>query len=340
MFGIGNWHEISKWMRKKTALQVETHYMETYIRPPSAPLPGPTILPEEELPPPPPYDTRPVESCPSEAHEKNMMMRQKREKTTPAEYSGYMPYRHEFEIDFNNDAESIVAGIRFSDDDNPDTFQFKITSLLSYNSQLEERRFRTRIIEDMKIQYREVRSGKDKEVSTRFLNGCSPQEQRIDEKLMTLAPYCGADFIERFAGEIHRRLRVMDCIRDRRLWRDNGVRSHQEGQLFNALVRMLKDGKVAVSEIDNWNDKIVRYEKRYERDAVREMENLSQPERDLCTAHKVEPQLFLAIKNLLIREYAFKESLSRQAAQNLCPEMRTLIGVIYDLFLTLGWVRE
>ena len=100
-----------------------------------------------------------------------------------------------------------------------------------------------------------------------------------------------------------------------------------------------EDGKVIPSEIDSWNEKIMRYEKRYERESVRETENLSQAEKDLCATRKIEPQLYIAIKNLLVREYALRESLSRQAAQSLCPELRDVVGVIYDLFVSVGWIR-
>ena len=100
LFGIGNWNDVSDYMKTKTASDIEIHYTAIYINSPTAPLPIPDVHRIVQRPPPPSYETKPVDSCPSEAHEKHLSAKNKKERNIPAEYNGYMPYRHEFEIEY------------------------------------------------------------------------------------------------------------------------------------------------------------------------------------------------------------------------------------------------
>jgi hypothetical protein len=111
--GLGNWDEVAQAIRGRTTAELEAHYRETYIRSPMASLPPQIIQPRPRHPATPPYDTHPQDSCPSEGHAHNLQMKNTQEHTTQAEFNGYMPYRHEFEAAFNNEAESLVANQTF-----------------------------------------------------------------------------------------------------------------------------------------------------------------------------------------------------------------------------------
>jgi transcriptional adapter 2-alpha len=335
--GLGNWDEVAQSVRGRSALELQTHYFETYVRSPMAPFPLHSIQPKLALPPPPAYDTRPVDSCPSDAHERNMMQKNKKERTVPAEFNGYMRYRHEFELDFNNEAEQLVAQITFSGEDNADSFANKLEMLLSYNAQLTERRLRTRVIEDFGLQYQEVRAGKSDKDEPRLLGGFSPTERRIDSRLALLAPYLGAHRTEELAGEIHRGIRVAELIRDRRLWEEQGIRSHQEGHFFNDLMSLVKDGRVPIGDFERWNETMERWARTLDRPSQK-TDLLGPMERALCDRERIDPAQYQAMKDLIIRESTFRQRMSRVTAVALCPSCGRVLGLVYDLLRQLGMV--
>lgn len=333
IYGVGNWNEIANFMKTKTALQIETHYLETYIRSPVAPLPVDAVLPEEQEPPPLQFDTKPVESCPSEAHEKRMMEKNKREKTTPAEFCGFMPHRHEFEINFNNNAEAIVAPIAFSVEDTTENFRSKVKSLLLYNSQLQERKFRTKIIEDMDLMHNEVKAGSKNDSSMSFLAGSGDHEKFVNSKLLTLAPYLGLKEVGKLASGINQSIHIKELIGTRTYWQDHGIKTYSEGQLFSGLLKLVKDGKIPARELDNWNNKVHRYVREQGAD---DADCMSETERELCKRRGLSHELYMALKSLIIREHTFCEGMSRSEAMRLSPEHRDHIGAMYDLLVANG----
>jgi transcriptional adapter 2-alpha len=248
-----------------------------------------------------------------------------------------MPYRHEFEIDFNNDAENLVAHITFSDDDTEDTMLGKIEALMSYNAQLTERRFRTKIVEDFSLQYQEVRAVKGEKDELRVLGGGTPAERRIDARLIPLAPYMGAERIGELATEVHRGIRVVELIKDRRVWEQQGIQTHQEGHLFSDMMALVRDGRVPASEYDRWNDTIERSNRVIDHPSQKTA-LLIGAERELCQRERIDAHLYQAVKDVIIREYAFRGRLSRMDAVAICPSHGRTLGATYDLMLAHGWI--
>jgi transcriptional adapter 2-alpha len=55
------------------------------------------------------------------------------------EIVGYMPKRGDFDIEFDNDAELLLAEMEFNDDDKPFEVDMKLKVLEIYNQRLDER---------------------------------------------------------------------------------------------------------------------------------------------------------------------------------------------------------
>ena len=141
--GIGNWHDVEKVVETKSALECEEHYFHTYIDSENAPNMPDEILPPLEMPPPLPYDTTPRDSRPALNNEFYLKSIGKIEPTTPGEFAGYMPKRGEFEIEYLNEAEEIIAKMSFVDGTD---FNYKVSQLMSYNDNLQERRVRKQFV--------------------------------------------------------------------------------------------------------------------------------------------------------------------------------------------------
>jgi transcriptional adapter 2-alpha len=291
------------------------------------------------LPDPPAFDTTPVESCPSDSHEKFLQAKNKKERTQPAEFNGYMPFRHEFEVEYANEAETIACDVAFSMDDNMTTFESKCQALLAYNSQLEERRFRTAAIEELGIQYQDVKVGKtERDHELGFLNGISPIERCIDSKLVPLAPYYGADKLRPLAEVIHGGLRVLERIESRRTWQEIGIQTHEQGRLFRDLMAMVRDGRLPVAESENWNERLEQYQRSEQLVTQKANPFLNPAEMDLCREMRLDQQMYMALKNLLVREYMARGILKKQMVGFLCPKYADEIRSIYDLGCSQGWI--
>lgn len=336
--GIGNWNEISSFVKTKSALDCETHYVNVYINSYNAPLPQPEILPPIKLPPPPSYDTRPVESCPSVAHEKHMNEKNKKEKTTPAEYSGYMPYRHEFEIEWNNDAEALVSKIEFKiEEETFQTFKDKVLLLMCYNDQLAERRFRTKVIEDWDIQNKEVKSAtRGEKDDPRILGGVTAAERAVDAKIISLAPYYGQPNMQQFTTCLHKQIGYFESIKKTQLWIENGVRSHAEGRIFSKFLKCVKNGKIPAADHEKWNELVTELNKEKNKIVSQNDDLLSHPELKLCKVENIHPQLYLALKCLLMNEISYRGKFKKYIALKIDPAHEKEMSKIYDLLEALG----
>jgi transcriptional adapter 2-alpha len=64
---------------------------------------------------------------------------------------GYLPKRREFEVDYDNDAELLLAELEFNEDDNEEDIRTKFRIIDIYNSKLDERIRRKDFVIDRKL---------------------------------------------------------------------------------------------------------------------------------------------------------------------------------------------
>jgi transcriptional adapter 2-alpha len=332
--GFGNWGDISQWVKTKGPLECETHYVECYFHVPSAPRPVLEVHDPFPPPPPPPFSTAAVESCPLYSHEKNPGST-KKEKSSPAEVNGYMPRRGEFEEEYNDEVEHILDGLEFDEErESQESFDQKMNVLLCYNSQLLERKARTQVVEDWQLQY-----GKYKDWGA-ALGAKTVHEQELDTKILTFAPYMGKKKTEQLASRLHDLAKNIDAIESWQQWQQNGVQSPQEGKLFHQLRELIKDGKLPEGDIGKWNKFITDFMQEHGERQTEDAKLLTQTELALCRTEQIQPPMFVALKDLLIREYAARGGLAREEALDLVPEDAHRIGAMYDLFVSMGWITD
>lgn len=351
---------------------------------------GVDILPELPIPDPPPYDTRPVESLPSVGNIVHLNEKQKKEPTLPAEFSDYMPFRHEFdkEKDFEADGEILVANIEFKQQDNEetiDTFRDKVNRLKNYNKILNERRFRTKVIEDWNIHFTEVALPKKSHGTTnsqlsslngngdsrsdtnlgsysnlngysnyysklpptldfadfdsKILGGRTVEDRAVDIKLIALGPYLKKEDTTALAHLIHDRITKEYLIKTRNNWQSLGVKTIEEGQLYQNLNEKIKDDKIIPSEINDWNDRIKQFNDKNNKDKNADAELLLQCEKDLIATHHLHYQKYMSMKDLLIREYMTCQKFPRSKMIIMKNElMLPQLEPIYDLCVNCGWI--
>lgn len=349
---------------------------------------GIEILPELPIPDPPAFDTRAVDSLPSLGNISHLSDKQKKEPTIPAEYSDFMPYRHEFDKDkdFEADGETLIANIEFNQQPNAETidsFLDKVNRLKCYNKLLAERRFRTSVIEDWEVHYIEVAQPKKSHSSTannqssslnnsndstlnpysnrysnyysklppqldfvdfdfKVLGGRTVEDRNVDIKLIALGPYFKKGPTTELAHLIHDRITKEYLIKTRKNWQSLGVRTLDEGQLYQALNEKIKDDKIIPSEIGDWNERIIKYNKDKNINSKNvDSELLLQCEKDLVEKLHIHCQKYLSLKNLLIREYMFHQKFPKSRMITMKNElMLPELEPIYDLCINNGWIAQ
>ena len=328
MNGIGNWHDIEKFVMTKTALECETHYFETYIESETAPLPPDGILPELVLPPPLPFDTTPRESRPSISNEQNLKMIGKTEPTTPAEHAGWMPKRHEFEIEYMNEAEELIATLTFSEnDETEETLQFKIQQMNEYNETLVDRKFRQKFGYEWGLFDREVKD----------LGGQTEEERAMDQALMPMAQVVPKAMLLDFASALRDEMRSVADLNMLASWKRNGIATLDEGFLFNKLQELLKSpGPLTEEQVEDWNNDVLLFSNSTEFRATLDRELMTDEENELTRQLQIAPSSFLKIKDLLIREFMVRGQLREQDLHVLAKGNERIVMPIYEHLLKCG----
>ena len=314
-------------LKTKSALECECHYMSTFIDSDVAPLPEDEILPEAVLPPPPTFDTSPRESRPSIAHDKNMQERGKKEKTTPAEFAGWMPRRMEFEVEFLNDAEQIISGIQFSEtEETQASLEQKLMSLRAYNEKLEERHIRTKFAVDWNLLEKEFRS----------FGGRTKSEKEMEEALMPLAQIVPREKLTSLITSLQSEMRLKEQIEMYKKWRRNGIVTRDEGVLFNQLESLMSEDKLSASAVEKWNRDVMVYAESPEFRATLDRQLLSPAENQLCQDFGLSPHSYFRIKDLLQREYTARGEMTREIAVSFMPDQAPVVEAIFESMRSIG----
>jgi transcriptional adapter 2-alpha len=144
--GLGNWQDISDRIGGRTKEEVEEHYKKVYLMSDSYPLPNMKrkfdISAEE-------FSEKKRKRLEERRSSHNMPLpKTKPTASVPAchEIQGYMPGRLEFDVEYENDAESVVKDMVFDPEDAPSDVNLKLTILDIYNSRLTSRAERKRTI--------------------------------------------------------------------------------------------------------------------------------------------------------------------------------------------------
>lgn len=314
--GIGNWEDIKEVVETKSALECEEHYFQTYIDSDNAPFMPDEILPPLELPPPLPYDTTPRDSRPAMNNEHYLSSIGKTVPTTPAEFAGYMPKRDEFEIEYINEAEEIIAKMSFGDGSD---FNYKVSQLVAYNKNLQERKVR----KDIALQYGLI----DKNVSD--FGGKSKEEKEIEHELMPLAQGLEKTEILNLVRAIEDEIELKNKIKELKKWLENGIYTYEEGKMFNNFVELMNKHDLTQEDVDEWNRKVMQMSSSVDYKDSLYQEMLTKEENSLCNNLNILPNDYLEIKDLLIREYMINGSISELQIQNIIPGLETITKAIF-----------
>lgn len=228
-YGLGNWQAIADYVGTKDRSECEQHYLDVYVSSPDWPMPR--------------MDVKFDELSESECRERKRHRLQQSRGMLPRakavvanankpvtsgpayhEIQGYMPRRFEFETEYENDAEQYVKDMVFNDDDTQEEIDLKLMVLDIYNSRLDRRAERKRLIFERgwldfkKMQAAERRRSKEeREVYNRT---------RVFCRLQTASDY------EMLVQGLVREQQLRDRISILQEWRKAGLTSLRQGEQY------------------------------------------------------------------------------------------------------------
>jgi len=196
-FGYGNWEGVSGYLMTKSPEECKRHYIAVYLRGKFKPLPHPNFVRKKNVtkysssdaplldsPKTPTSNGAHVKkesassSVASKVTSKSSTNKSKHQKNTLllANQVGFMMERGDFDVEWEDDAEDLLADMEFTDQDTNHERKLKLRVLEIYNSKLDSREERKRFVLERGLLQRPERKP-------------STMEQIIEEKLKIFARF-------------------------------------------------------------------------------------------------------------------------------------------------------
>lgn len=234
MFGMGNWKDIAEHVGTKAEKKCEAHYMGAYLSKSDL---MPRFLDDPEVVPDANEEKNPVATT-TVAVARSLAAPLANgaapvvgpspsvpAKNPGSELAGYMPLRGDFDVEYDNEAELILADMEFADDDHPTERELKLKVIEIYNAKLDERERRKRfVIERGLLDYKRHQQSERRR----------PKDEReLIAQMRPFARYQTPKEHEDFINGLITAMRLRKQILLLQEYRKNGVRTLAEAELYD-----------------------------------------------------------------------------------------------------------
>lgn len=361
-FGMGSWEDIAEHVGRRSKEEVEKHYKQVYLQSPNYPMPHivdhPLLDDMSDF-----MERRRNRLEKFNAHQQLLRSEQQQQKgalaSIPAchEIQGYMPGRLEFETEIENDAEMVIKNLLFEPDDTELDVQQKLTVLSIYNSRLERRTERKRVIlAHGLLEYRKLAAVDKKR---------GKEERELYNRLKPFVRVLPPDEFQRFTEDVIAEQQYRHRIAELQEYRQNGIRTLEEARKYEkdkqlrhiAIFRtsqppvpqrpsyfeqLLQNGHGSLADEEPGTFKIKKISGVAPLDVSHapSVDLLSPQERQLCTQLRIVPKSYLAIKEGVLQAVVQNQGASqRKMVRELLPHLDDQrVGRIYDFFVAQNWI--
>ena len=354
--GFGNWTEISKQLQTKSSSECKKHYIECYIEKPIADVNHPLtdfsfITHRNKY-----YQEMPFKASDDPPRPAPMS-------EMASEMAGYMPCRGDFDIEFDNFAETLIKDIEFCDDDDDLLKELKFMAIDIFLSRMKERDFRKKIVRKYGL------LNFSKEISVSF----GKQERLMRESLKVFSRLQHPEENEMFIQGLLIQSSLMRQIKSLQNFRKAGLRRKQAANIYKDLYlerREAKSKQKVLNEVfchldaplscqlwlqkqlqANANAKLPTISRNIFSHMIRKpaapldltgmpgVEFLSDEEKELCSQLRIPPVQYTSYKNILVRESHRVGFLRLQQARPLIKIDVNKTKRLYDFFTEKGWIN-
>lgn len=357
--GFGNWKEVSKQIQTKSSEECKRHYIEYYVDNPIIYMPSP----EESL-----------SNSMNYGKNREVPFKASDHPPRPAPMSdmaidlaGYMPCRGDFDVEYDNFAETSVKDIEFSDTDDEILRELKFAALGIFHTQLKGRNYRKKIVRRYGLI--DVR----REIST----STSKQERHIRESLRVFTRLQNPEDNEMLIQGLLLQSNLMKQVKLLQNYRRAGLKRKQAANIYKRLCEERKEVKfkqTMLSEISChldvplscqlWLQKYLQSNINAKNPGINQkvknilpqivrkpaapldltgmpgIELLSNEERELCSQLRIPPMQYANYKNTLVRESQRLGFLRLQQARPLIKIDVNKTKRLFDFFTEQGWINK
>ncbi|GCB74593.1 transcriptional adapter 2-beta [Scyliorhinus torazame] len=299
-YGFGNWEDMAAHVGGRAPPEVMEHYVSMYIHgnlgraciPDSIPnrvtdhtCPGGGPLSPSLTAPLPPLDISVAEQ----------------------QQLGYMPLRDDYEIEYLQDAETLISGLAVNYDDEEVDIELKRAHVDMYVRKLRERQRRKNMARDYSL----VPAFLGKERKERPLRRkVTKEEKELRAKLRPICQFMSAKEFDDCFDNLHKERALRAKIRELQRYRRNGIAKTEESAEYEAARHKREKRK----EMKN-NAGAKRGKDEAGKETAVEfssMENLagfdllSEREKLLCSSLNLSPTRYLTVKTIIIKDYLQK----------------------------------
>ncbi|CDR94592.1 ADA2-like protein, putative [Babesia bigemina] len=360
-YGLGNWQEISEMVSMtsvgyKSWEECQQHYYNIYLNSPTAPLPDMTSIihgpnGEPVLVPPstvvPPKEEPPSGRDAPEKNENPAAVTQTKPANKP-QVVGYWPLRGDFDIEYDNDAELILADMEFRPEDTPEQIELKLKVIEIYNSKLDERIYRKKIIISRGLLDAKAMQQKERR--------CTGEEKELYNILRPFLRFQTVEEHDHTVRLLVRERKLRTRLFQLMIWKALGLEKIEDIAVRDQCNENHLEQKYEerMNRIDTYKDQMRqddpcrRIERRLRNPQVdHELNNLNvnkikisdfleEKEVQFCEALQLPPVAYFLAKRVLLHEVACNPSYT---IDDMCGELKidgTKHGRIFDLLLTLA----
>ncbi|KAG6577935.1 Transcriptional adapter 2-alpha [Phytophthora cinnamomi] len=380
MFGMGNWKDIAEHVATKSDKKCEKHYLTAYLG-------WKDLMPrfigdstevaedkdKEGKDKQPSTDEKAAEMNAASDH---VLRGPPGERNGPSQLAGYMPLRGDFDVEYDNEAEMILADMEFSEADHPTERELKLKVIQIYNQKLEKRTERKKfVVERGLLDYKLHQHTERKR----------PKEER--ELLAQVRPFArfqSPEEHDNFVEGLIAAMRLKKQILLLQEYRKNGVRTLAEAELYDAdkkkreldqAIQKQRDSASYLYESgrtsSSGRDRANRWQNRdqgangdaggdnsrtrgaaagaaglnaiaatFSVEGTPGCHLLTPKEKELCSKLKLLPKHYLVIKDALVRECFRLGYLTKKMAKETVQIDVNKTGQVYDFFVKCGWVKS
>ncbi|CCJ28763.1 unnamed protein product [Pneumocystis jirovecii] len=365
-YGLGNWQDVADYLGSgRSKEECERHYNEIYISSPSFPYAKHlafNINHEELLK----HRRERIRKL-SLINKLSFLQKHKPVVSTPSchEVQGYMPGRLEFETEYENDAELTIKDMNFDDelsDDTEDVIELKLTILDIYNSKLNKRSERKRIIfEHGLLDYKKNMANEKK---------MTKSEKELINKIKAYARLQNASDYNAFSKGLLNELKIRRKISELQKWRQNGFTTLEEGQKYerdkaqkqlairnsitsertisrhaknsSKLPQTISSDECASNQTKDSNSKPLKKQTTSFKLLTASGQHLLTPsEQTLCTQLHILPKPYLVIKETIFRKLIkTRGKLKKKKTRELIKIDVNKTSKILDFMINQGWIKK
>ncbi|KAI9075981.1 hypothetical protein K1719_042053 [Acacia pycnantha] len=235
------------------------------------------------------------------------------------ELSGYNFKREEFEIEYDNDAEQVLADMEFKDTDTESERLLKLQVLQIYSKRLDERKRRKDFILERNLLYADP-----------FEKSLTPEEKQICQHYRVFMRFHSEEEHKEFIKSIIEEHRIVKRIKDLQEARAAGCRLSANAYRFIDLKRAAERSAPAALQafsrsLNDWDVS-----------GITGAELLSQSEKELCDEIRILPSHYLNMLQIMTQEISRGSMTKKSDAYILFNVEPSKVDRVYDVLVKKG----